>query len=67
MWQAMLRFSPRLSTFSCVLALMLIADGCAPSSAHRLSLIASFTGDSFGRCTAKPHCARYIPCATPSV
>jgi hypothetical protein len=43
---------------------MLIADGCAPSSAQRLSRIASFTGDSFGRCTAKSTRAHYIPHTT---
>ncbi len=51
-WQAMLRFSPKLSTFSWVLALMLTTDGCADSIEHRLSRIASFTGDSFGLCAA---------------
>lgn len=52
-WQAMLRFSPRLSTFSCVLAFRLMAEGCASSSAQRLSRILSFTGDSFGRCSVQ--------------
>ncbi len=50
-WQAMLRFSPRLSTFSCVFAFKLMAEGCASSSAHRLSRILSLTGDSFGLCS----------------
>ncbi len=48
-WHAMLRFSPRLSTFSCVLALMLTTDGCAHSSSHTFARMASLCGESLGR------------------
>ena len=59
MWQAMLRFSPKLSTFSWVLALMLTTDGCASSIEQRLSRIASFTGDSFGLCSQETAKSRH--------
>jgi hypothetical protein len=47
---AMLLFSPRLSTFSCILALRLTTDGSAPSSSHKLDRITSLKGLIFGSC-----------------
>ena len=60
MWQAMLRFSPRLSTFSCVLALMLTTDGCRSSMRQRLPRICSLTGDNFGLCNVHAQSANLI-------
>ena len=49
-WHAMLLFSPKESTFSCVFALTFTTASCTPKTFATLARILSLCGEIFGRC-----------------
>ena len=49
-WHAMLLFSPKESTFSCVFALTFTTDSCTSNNFAKFFLIFSLCGEIFGLC-----------------